>query len=46
MMLGSSALSRIGGFIDFLEALQEMPWSWRNETQGGEPTVPLTVNAE
>ena len=26
-------------FIDFLEALQEMPWSWRNKTQGGELTV-------
>ena len=33
-------------FIDFLEALQEMPWSWRNKTQGGAVTVPLTVNAE
>ena len=34
-------------FIDFLEALQGMPWSWRNiKTQGGEVTVPLTVNAE
>ena len=30
----------------FLEALQEMPWSWRNKTQEGELTVPLTVNAE
>jgi hypothetical protein len=26
--------------------LQEMPWSWRNKTQGGELTVPLTVNVE
>jgi hypothetical protein len=33
-------------FIDFLEALQEMPWSWRNRTQGSEFTVPLTENAE
>jgi hypothetical protein len=33
-------------FIDFLEALHEMPWSWRNRTQGGELTVPLTVDAE
>jgi hypothetical protein len=33
-------------FIDFLEALQEMPWSWRNKTQGGETADPLTVNAE
>jgi hypothetical protein len=33
-------------FIDFLEALQEMPWSWRNRAQGGELTVPLMVNAE
>jgi hypothetical protein len=22
-------------FIDFLEALQEMGWSWRNKAQGG-----------
>ena len=22
-------------FIDFLEALQEMPWSWRNKAQEG-----------
>jgi hypothetical protein len=33
-------------FIDFLEALQEMPWNWRNKAQGGELTLPLTVNAE
>jgi len=33
-------------FIDFLEALQEMPWSWRNKTQGGVLADPLTVNAE
>ena len=33
-------------FIDFLEALQEMPRSWLNKTQGGEVTVPLRVNAE
>jgi hypothetical protein len=30
-------------FIDFLEALQEMPWSGRNKIQGGELTVPLTA---
>jgi len=23
-----------------------MPWRWRNKAQGGELTVPLTVNAE
>jgi hypothetical protein len=23
-----------------------MPWSWRNKTQGGELTLPLTVNAD
>ena len=23
-------------FIDFLEALQEMPWSWRNRAREGE----------
>ena len=33
-------------FIDFLESLKEMPWSWRNKVQGGEVTVPLTVSAE
>jgi hypothetical protein len=22
-------------FIDFLESLQEMPWSWRNKAQDG-----------
>ena len=33
-------------FIDFLEALQEMPWSWRNKTQEGEHTLSLTVDAE
>ena len=32
-------------FIDFLEALQEMPWSWRNKAQGG-VAVPLKVNAD
>jgi hypothetical protein len=33
-------------FINFLEALQEMPWSWRNRAREGELTVPLTVSAE
>jgi len=33
-------------FIDFLESLKEMLWRWRNKAQGGELTVPLTVNAE
>jgi hypothetical protein len=33
-------------FIDFLESLKEMPWNRRNKAQGGELTVPLTVNAE
>jgi hypothetical protein len=32
--------------IDFLEALQEMLWIWRNRNQAGELTAPLTVNAE
>lgn len=27
-------------FIEFLEALQEMPWSWRNKTQEGETHRP------
>lgn len=33
-------------FIDFLEALQEMPWSWRNKAQEGGVAGTLTVNAE
>jgi hypothetical protein len=33
-------------FIDFLESLKEMPWSWRNKAQACEFTVPLTVSAE
>ena len=33
-------------FIDFLEALQEMPWSCRNKAQRGDSTAPRTVNAE
>jgi len=33
-------------FIDFLESLREMPWSWRNKAQACEFTVPLTVGAE
>ena len=33
-------------FIDFLESLKEMPWSWRNQAQGCKFTVPLTVSAE
>jgi hypothetical protein len=37
---------RDGEFINFLEALQEMPWSWRNRAREGELTVPLTVSAE
>jgi hypothetical protein len=37
-----------GEFIDFLEALAEMPWNWRNVAQGGDLAVqPLnTVIAE
>ena len=33
-------------FIDFLESLKEMPWSWRNKAQACEFIVPLTVSAE
>jgi len=33
-------------FIDFLEALQDMPWSWRNKTQRREVIVSPTVAAE
>jgi hypothetical protein len=33
-------------FLVFLEALPEMPWSWRKKAQGGKLTVPLTVNAK
>jgi hypothetical protein len=42
---GLSALSRIGNFSNFLEALKEMPWGWRNKAQG-DATVPLTVRVE
>ena len=35
-----------GEFIDFLEALQTMPWSYRNKAQGGALAVPLTVSAK
>lgn len=43
---GGDPLSHEWEFIDFLEALQEMPWSWRNKAQRGEVTLPLTVDAE
>jgi hypothetical protein len=33
-------------FIDFLESLKEMPWSWRNKAQEGNFIVPLTVKSE
>jgi hypothetical protein len=35
-----------GEFIDFLEALQTMPWSCRNKAQGGALSVPLTGSAK
>ena len=28
-----------GEFIDFLEALEKMPWNWRNAAQGGDLAV-------
>ena len=33
-------------FIDFLESLQEMPWSWRSKAQGGVVAVSAAVSAE
>jgi hypothetical protein len=33
-------------FIDFLEALQEMPWSRRSRTQGDAAVLPAAVSAE
>jgi hypothetical protein len=35
-----------GEFIDFLEALQTMPWSCRNKAQGDALAVPLTAGAQ
>jgi hypothetical protein len=32
-----------GEFIDFLESLSEMPWSWRNKAQGG--AIAVSANA-
>jgi len=32
-------------FIDFLEALETMPWSCRNKARGGALAVPITVSA-
>lgn len=33
-------------FIDFLEALPTMPWSYRNKAQEGALAAPLTVSAK
>jgi hypothetical protein len=33
-------------FIDFLESLEEMPWSWRSKAQGGAFAVSATASAE
>jgi hypothetical protein len=33
-------------FIDFLESLQEMPWSWRSKAQEGAVAVSAAVSAE
>ena len=33
-------------FIDFLESLQEMPWSWRSKAQGGALADSAAVSAE
>jgi len=32
-------------FIDFLEALETMPWSYRNKARSGALAVPITVSA-
>jgi hypothetical protein len=33
-------------FIDFLESLQEMPWSWRSKAQGGALGVSAPLRAD
>jgi hypothetical protein len=33
-------------FIDFLESLEQMPWSWRSKAQGGAAAVSPAVSAE
>ena len=33
-------------FIDFLESLEQMPWSRRNKAQRGAPAVPAAESAE
>jgi hypothetical protein len=33
-------------FIDFLESLEQMPWSRRNKAQGGALAVPAAESAE
>ena len=33
-------------FIDFLESLEEMPWSWRSKAQGGALADSAAVSAE
>lgn len=33
-------------FIDFLESLEQMPWSWRSKAQGEALAVSAAVSAE
>ncbi len=33
-------------FIDFLESLEQMPWSWRSRAQGGALAVPAAESAD
>ncbi len=37
---------RDGEYIDFIEALSDMPWSLRNKAQESGPVLPLTATAE
>jgi len=33
-------------FIDYLESLEQMPWSWRSKAQGGAFAVPAAESAK
>lgn len=33
-------------FIDYLESLAQLPWSWRHKAQAGAPAVPAAERGE
>lgn len=33
-------------FIDYLESLEQQPWSWRSKAQGGAPAIPAGERAK